>query len=189
MSCWLTNYNLSTNTLNRHQHFIDLISWPLNSNKETLTLLLVTSSVYMETETFIYYLQGEGLMYSPVFMVTVLLGYLPFALLIILGLRCYVSARYRRRWKTTSYYKIYPVQMCVLLIATIFHDTPEMILLYFFYTRYKPPSFDLRMTALIQPFIAVAVAAVGIGMLPFIITPSSGKLPLAIAKNNRHQKW
>ena len=58
--------------------------------------------------------------------------------------------------------------MCVLLIATIFHDTPEMILLYFFYTRYKPPSFDLRMTALIQPFIAVAVAAVGIGMLSFI---------------------
>ena len=142
----------------------------------------------METETFIYYLQGEGLMYSPVFMVTVLLGYLPFALLIILGLRCYVSARYRRRWKTTSYYKIYPVQMCVLLIATIFHDTPEMILLYFFYTRYKPPSFDLRMTALIQPFIAVAVAAVGIGMLPFIITPSGGQLQLAIEKNNRHQK-
>ena len=36
-----------------------------------------------------------------------------------------------------------------------------MILLYFFYTRYKPPSFDLRLTALVNSFISLCVALIG----------------------------
>ncbi|CBY30702.1 unnamed protein product [Oikopleura dioica] len=53
------------------------------------------------------------------------------------------------------------MQMIVLLINTIFHDLPEMILLYFYYTRYKPPSFDLRLTALVNSFISLCVALIG----------------------------
>jgi hypothetical protein len=30
----------------------------------------------METQTFIYYLEGQGLMYSPTFIVVIFLGYL-----------------------------------------------------------------------------------------------------------------
>ena len=36
-----------------------------------------------------------------------------------------------------------------------------MILLYFYYTRYKPPSFDLRLTALANSFISLCVALIG----------------------------
>ena len=126
--------------------------------KECFILGLIAASVYMESETFLYYIQGDGLMYTQVFTVTLLLAYLPFTLLIILTLRCYVVTHYLSRWKTTSYYKIYPVQMAVLLISTIFHDLPEVITLYFYYTRYKPPSFDVRLTTLIQPVLAVFVA-------------------------------
>jgi len=36
-----------------------------------------------------------------------------------------------------------------------------MILLYFYYTRYKPPSFDLRLTALVNSFISLCVALIG----------------------------
>ena len=74
-------------------------------------------------------------MYTPVPVVIAFLGYLPLMCMVVLLLRCYASAHYRRLWKVTSYYKIYPVQMVVLLTSLIFHDTPEMILLYFFYTR------------------------------------------------------
>ena len=126
--------------------------------KECFVLALIAASVYMESETFLYYVQGDGLMYTQVFTVTLLLAYLPFTLLVILSLRCYVVTHYLSRWKTTSYYKIYPVQMAVLLVSTIFHDLPEVITLYFYYTRYKPPSFDVRLSTLIQPVLAVCVA-------------------------------
>jgi hypothetical protein len=128
----------------------------------------------METQTFIYYLEGQGLMYSPTFIVVIFLGYLPIMIMIVLMLRGFVLVRYFRLWKTTSYYKLYPMQMIVLLVKkndlkkpqnfqinTIFHDLPEMILLYFFYTRYKPPSFDLRLTALVNSFISLCVALIG----------------------------
>ena len=126
--------------------------------KESFLLALIAASVYMESETLLYYIQGDGLMYTPVFTVTLLLAYLPFTLLVILTLRCYTVTHYLSKWKTTSYYKIYPVQMAVLLASTIFHDLPEVITLYFYYTRYKPPSFDVRLTTLIQPVLAVCVA-------------------------------
>ena len=105
----------------------------------------------MESETFLYYIQGDGLMYTPVFTVTLLLAYLPFILLVVLSLRCYVGkgsfyllfirhllskleivCHYLAKWKTTSHYKIYPVHMAVLLISTISHDLPEVITLYFY---------------------------------------------------------
>ena len=113
-------------------------------------------------------------MYSPTFIVVIFLGYLPIMIMIVLMLRGFVLVRYFRLWKTTSYYKLYPMQMIVLLVKkndlkksqnfqinTIFHDLPEMILLYFYYTRYKPPSFDLRLTALVNSFISLCVALIG----------------------------
>jgi hypothetical protein len=81
------------------------------------------------------YLSGEGLMYKPVLMVGAILGYLPIVCLIMLTMRSYVSAHFKRQWQITAYYKIYPVQMVVLLCSLLFHDTPEIILLYFYYTR------------------------------------------------------
>ena len=82
-----------------------------------ITLTLVTVSVYMETQTFIYYLEGQGLMYSPTFIVVIFLGYLPIMIMIVLMLRGFVLVRYFRLWKTTSYYKLYPMQMIVLLVT------------------------------------------------------------------------
>ncbi|CAG5104536.1 Oidioi.mRNA.OKI2018_I69.chr1.g1314.t1.cds [Oikopleura dioica] len=140
------------------QSYSKSILWKLLN---VVTLTLVVASVYMETQTFIYYLEGQGLMYSPTFVVVIFLGYLPIMIMIVLMLRGFVLVRYFRLWKTTSYYKLYPMQMIVLLINTIFHDLPEMILLYFYYTRYKPPSFDLRLTALANSFISLCVALIG----------------------------
>lgn len=60
-------------------------------------------------------------------------------------------------WAVTSYYKLYPLTMVLLLLNLLFHDVPQAILVYFYYARFKPPSFDLRIENLIQPCIDILI--------------------------------
>lgn len=52
--------------------------------------------------------------------------------------------------------------MILLISELIFHEVPELILVYFYQTRYKPASFDLRLAAMIQPAIDFALAVLNI---------------------------
>ena len=57
-----------------------------------------------------------------------LLGLLPIIALLIFSLKCYFVVKYRRMWAVTSYYKLYPLTMVVLLINLLLHDLPQTIL-------------------------------------------------------------
>ena len=128
----------------------------------------------MESQLFILYTSGDGLMYTPKFNITAMLGLLPIISLMVFILKCYFAIKYRRMWAVTSYYKLYPLTMVLLLLNLLFHDVPQAILglitipswqsdkhiyilVYFYYARFKPPSFDLRIENLIQPCIDILI--------------------------------
>ena len=91
-------------------------------------LSLGLSSLWMESQLFILYTSGDGLMYTPIFLVTAMLGVLPIISLLVFILKCYFAVKYRRVWAVTSYYKLYPLTMVLLLLNLLFHDVPQAIL-------------------------------------------------------------
>ena len=91
-------------------------------------LSLQLSSLWMESQLFILYTSGDGLMYTPIFHITAMLGLLPIISLMIFILKCYFAIKYRRMWAVTSYYKLYPLTMVLLLLNLLFHDVPQAIL-------------------------------------------------------------
>lgn len=73
--------------------------------KECLILALGISNFWMESQLFVLYTGGEGLVYKPMNEITVALGFLPVVAVTIFTLRCYIAVRYRRVWDINSYYK------------------------------------------------------------------------------------
>ena len=58
---------------------------------------LTTVQIYFEGETFLNYLNGEGLMFSPDPMVVGFMAYLPVVLTVILAMRVYFIVKYKKK--------------------------------------------------------------------------------------------
>ena len=91
-----------------------------NLSKECAILALGISNFWMESQLFVLYTGGEGLVYRPLNQITVALGFLPVLAVTIFTVRCYITVRYRRVWDVTSYYKD-QMSHC-LEVAKLFSD-------------------------------------------------------------------
>ena len=115
-------------------------------------------------------------MFDPLVHVTALLGVLPVIGLLSFLMKCYISVNFRRVWDIDDIYKLFPTNMILFTFEVFFHEVPELVLIYFYQTRYKPASFDLRMTALIQPAIDFLLALLNIATTAFAIYQYQSKV-------------
>ena len=86
----------------RHSPKHKTMFWRL---KRCLLLGFGISNFWMESQLFVLYAGGEGLLYAPLHFITIALSLLPIIAVLIYTLKCYVTIRYLRMWSTDSYYK------------------------------------------------------------------------------------
>ena len=104
-------------------------------SKEAIMLSMQIYALYCEADLFVLYRNGHGLMFDPAWNVTIWLAILPIIGLLTFILKCYISVNFRRIWDADDIYKLYPTNMILLISELIFHEVPELILVYFYQTR------------------------------------------------------
>ena len=109
---------------------------------KTLIVALKSYTNYNKVNLAISYATSEGLMYRPD---PVVRGYLfinPFLGLILVGFTLSVSLKFDAKGATFSV--VFPLSMCVFICNCLALDLPHIFVTYFYMTRYKPPSLDIR---------------------------------------------
>ena len=119
---------------------------------ENLKLGLMLMTLHFEIENLTDYSAGEALMFEPVFEV---IGAL--AMLVIIRLIIMAYKTYKVSYKILYITNRFPVETMEYLMLLMFHDSVLMILNYFYYTRYKAPTFNLRLSVLLLPAFSFTI--------------------------------
>jgi len=105
--------------------------------KEVVMLTMQIYALYCEVDLYVLYRSGQGLMFDPEQFVMVWLAILPIIGLLTFMLKCYISVNFRRIWDEHDIYRLHPTNMILQICELVFHEVPELILVYFYQTRYK----------------------------------------------------
>ena len=81
-------------------------------------------------------------MYRPDPVVKTYLFFNPFLGMLLVGFTLAISLRFDA--KGAPFAAVFPLTMCVFICNTLALDIPHIFVVYFYMTRYKPPSLDIR---------------------------------------------
>ncbi|CBY33845.1 unnamed protein product [Oikopleura dioica] len=112
-------------------------------NHQKALIVAVKSYInFNKVNLAISYATSEGLMYRPDPLVKVYLFINPFLGILLVGFALSVSLKFDA--KGAPFAVVFPLSMCVFICNCLALDIPHIFVTYFYMTRYKPPSLDIR---------------------------------------------